>query len=218
MGFISQLCSGLIWKNYLLKRRKLITTLLEIFLPVLIMLMMVAIRLSVSVEEYPQSDYITDTVTLNQQTKLDIINNIMKFEKYVGQIVFIPSKSINPAMALIQQSFIDYNKDLNFKIPQKYGNQQFITGQNYTLADYMIEYDNSDDLDNYIQSAEYSIGNNPKIATAIIINQFGSTDNFNSWSYTIRQNLTLRNNGTSIDTSQQPQIIFNGLMMILIGQ
>jgi ATP-binding cassette subfamily A (ABC1) protein 3 len=202
VNFCRVLCCGLMWKNCLLKRRMCCSSLLEIGLPVLIMLVMVGIRSAVTVDNKPQANYVDQTLQMNQNYTSFAIQNYLKATNYYGHIVIVPTH--DPLSSTINQKFIDYFSQFSFTIPQKYATEQFKAGFNYTLADYLVTdltFNNEDDLNSYISGSDYGNPTAKPIGTAIVFDQLGSNNPSNMWEYSIRGNST-SGTPTSPDTSQ----------------
>jgi ATP-binding cassette subfamily A (ABC1) protein 3 len=158
----------LLWKNALLKWRTPFTTLAEIILPVLITLVLVALRSAVSSDDIEFSLRVSDSQIFNESIAIRYIREYPQFKNKDNpcsyKLAFAPSPAVDP----LAQTF---------------------TALHPELFDCVKLYPSLEGLNDYIRSDDYGRNvDNPYLITVVALNQAGYSNN--QWDYSLWMNST----------------------------
>lgn len=175
----------LMWKNRLLKQRQWISTLSEILLPVLIMLVLVAIRGVVSRENSPAQNHVADTLVIDTVYRDNMTQYIPSSQVRGGagqKIAFIPGQAV--ATQKVIQAF-------KAQYPSLAGSVLDIHASDtaFTLA---------------AKDGSYGTAANPYVQMALVLTNLNANAD-QQWEYTIRGNVSANNpqRSTALDTSEK---------------
>jgi len=176
------------WKNWLLKKRAPISTLSEIFIPVIIMMFLALIRGVVDRTDKPDPQFHDSPIAadfydwqLIDDSYRQYWSNRLPTNKIRGgagqKIAFIPGS--NPAVQRLISS-------LSNKYP--------------VLSPILFDrLHSNDELNDYVQAGSYGDSAHPYLQAAVVFNNLNNNNNNNVWDYTIRLNVS---NGRPDESTQ----------------
>lgn len=92
MGFFGQV-GLLLWKNWLLQKRKICVSIFEVLLPVAFAILVLLIRLAVKAKDYPNPTYypaqplLTNTLNLSRNSQIGFTPNTLDTNKVMDKVI-----------------------------------------------------------------------------------------------------------------------------------
>ena len=187
----------LLWKNFLLRRqsgRNLLSTGLEILLPVLVVYILIRLQGSIPDTTTAASLHTSDALSTDYATTLRLLTyfpfstiSANSSVPNAQKIVFLTtssSPSSSSALSSLTSAFVTAYPTLNASV---------ITALPSSAQS----------VDEYVMSDSYGRDpSNPYIIAAIVVEQFGAADNGYQWRYTLRLNATRLGSSTTEATDQ----------------
>jgi len=185
MGWCRQ-CCALITKNRRIKCRQFFSTVAEILLPVLVMLIIVGLRAAVTKDDNPSDLHLDSFATLNNNvTAANIYNNGEKSRGAAGvQSIQFVGPHDDPKIIAMYDDFKAMYPVLSPLVQQRFANDK--------------------ELDKYVQGSDYATSS--ENAAVFIAVSFQSTDSLAGWQYSIRGNASRDVNRANTLITDEPMI------------